>query len=334
MNKLVARWLCGLAIFFTLCGVLQVQSYSVFAATESRAECVIEQSSRRVLYQKNAEERLPMASTTKILTAIIILEDCKLDEIVTVPKQAELAGGSSVYLREGDTLSIKDLLYGLMLRSGNDCAVTLAMHHSGSCDAFAQVMNERAVRMGAEHSHFTNPNGMPDEYHNTTASDLAFISAYAMENETFREIVSCKFYEARGWKNKNKMLYEYDGAIGIKTGFTMRAGRCLVTAAVRNGMTLICVVINSPQMYERTTELIDDSYGRYTLVKLCDKNERIEGYEIRHDFYYPLEESEQSEISIQVETLDEPSKHKGDFVGQMKIYLKNDLLFSQNLYIV
>lgn len=177
------------------------------------------------------DARLPMASTTKILTAIIILEDCDLNEIISVPKQAELAGGSSVYLREGDQISVRDLLYGLMLRSGNDCAVSLAIRHSGDLKAFAQAMNERAVRIGAEHSHFCNPHGMPDENHYTTARDLAIISAYAMNNETFREIVSCQYYEAKSWKNKNKMLFDYDGAIGIKTGFTTRAGRCLVTAA-------------------------------------------------------------------------------------------------------
>ena len=218
------------------------------------------------MHALNADERLPMASTTKILTAIIIIEDCKLDEEVTVPKEAEGAEGSSVYLKAGDVYTVEELLYGLMLRSGNDCAETLALYHSGSIERFAAVMNRRALRMGAEHSSFVNPHGLPDDRHYTTARDLALITAYAMENETFRTIVSCKFYEGRAWKNKNKMLFEYEGADGVKTGFTTRAGRCLVTSATRDGVRLVCVVLSSPQMYERTAELLDQAF-----VKVCEK---------------------------------------------------------------
>lgn len=260
MRKRILGALCFLCAVVIGCfGCNQVTGY---AATESQAECVIDCESLTFLHTKNADARLPMASTTKILTAIIIIEDCDPDEIVSVPKQAELAGGSSVYLREGDQISVRDLLYGLMLRSGNDCAVSLAICHSGDLKAFSQVMNERAMRMGAEHSHFCNPHGMPDENHYTTARDLAIISAYAMQNEMFREIVSCQYYQAKSWKNKNKMLFDYDGAIGIKTGFTTRAGRCLVTAAQRDNRIIVCVVLNSPQMYERTEELLNRAFEK------------------------------------------------------------------------
>jgi len=319
----------NLCFLFIFSGLIPVR-----AATESRAECIIEVTSKRFLYEKDADIRLPMASTTKILTAIIILEDCDVEEFVSVPKQAETVGGSSVYLREGEVISVKDLLYGLMLRSGNDCAVTLAVHHSGSMKAFAQIMNERAVKMGAEHSHFANPHGMPDTNHFTTAHDLAVISAYAMENEMFREIVSCQYYEARSWKNKNKMLAEYEGAVGVKTGFTIVAGRCLVTAAKRNDMTLVCVVLNSSQMYERSAELLDQTFERYSMVKLCDKQKPIEGYQFLYDFSYPLTATEQTQVNICCVVPEKHSQRSGDFVGQMKIFLQNDLIFSQNLYIV
>ncbi len=303
-------------------------------ATPSVAECVIEVSSHRFLSENNADNILPMASTTKILTAIMIIDDCNLDEIITVPKQAEGTEGSSVYLRAGEQYSVRDLLYGLMLRSGNDCAVTLALHHSGSIKAFANKMNEKAALLGAENSRFVNPHGLPDQRHYTTARDLSVIAAYAMENETFREIVSTKYYETRNWKNKNKMLWEYDGAIGIKTGFTLNAGRCLVTSAERDGMELVCVVLNSPQMYERTAELLDAAYEKYRMTTLFDHTQTIEKQLVaKYDFRYPLTGDEQNKIKIQINRI-EQNCSAGEFAGQMKIFLENDLIFSQNLYMI
>ena len=242
-------------------------STDVGAATQSRAECVVEVGSFRFLHELNADLSLPMASTTKILTALIVLEDCSPDEIVIVPAEAERAEGSSVYLRRGEERTVEELLYGMMLRSGNDCAVALAIHHSGSIRKFAAVMNTRAAAMGAENSHFCNPHGLPEEGHYTTSRDLALIAANAMGNPAFRAIVSCKFYPFSGWKNKNKLLFNgFEGACGIKTGFTRQAGRCLVAAAERGGRLLVSVVLNCPQMYERTQELLDQCFSRYDFL--------------------------------------------------------------------
>ncbi len=320
------------AFLLAICiGIPHATSHAL--ATPSAAECVVEISSHRFLSEKNADTNLPMASTTKVLTAIMIIDDCDLNETVTVPKQAEGTEGSSVYLRAGEQYSVRDLLYGLMLRSGNDCAVTLALHHSGSLEAFAHKMNEKAALLGAENSRFANPHGLPDKRHYTTAHDLALIAAYAMENETFREIVSTKFYAPHRWKNKNKMLWEYDGAIGVKTGFTMQAGRCLVTSAERDGMKLVCVALNSPQMYERTAELLDESYKNYRLITLCDRTQTVEGLVAKYDFRYPLTGEEREKIKIEIEHF-EKQYSAGEFAGQMKIFLENDLLFSQNLYMI
>ena len=323
-----------LAIVFCVFFAVLPPAEMAEGATRSRGECVVEVSSRRFLYENNATTQLPMASTTKILTAIIILDECDLDEEVQIPKQAEGTEGSSVYLRAGDIYTVRDLLYGLMLRSGNDCAVTLALHHSGSVERFAEVMNAKAVSLGAENSHFTNPHGLPDENHYTTARDLALISAYAMENDTFREIVSCKFYEPHGWQNKNKMLFEYEGAIGVKTGYTIRAGRCLVTCAERKGMRIVCVVLDSPEMYERTAELLDNAFAKYDLVQLCDKSQPYEGYRILENFSYPLTDSEKDKITVQLISVLPFPVEAGQFAGQMLIYLENNLIFSQNLYIM
>lgn len=303
---------------------------SAEAATESMGECVVELSSRRFLSERGADKKLPMASTTKIMTALVILDEDNLDEIVTVPKEAEGTEGSSVYLKAGEVISVRELLYGLMLRSGNDCAVTLALHHSGSIRNFAQAMNEKAIFLGAEDSNFTNPHGLPDENHYTTARDLALITAAALENGTFREIVSTKFYEPRSWKNKNKMLWEFDGAIGVKTGFTVRAGRCLVSAAERDNMTLICVVLNSPQMFERSEELFENAFGEYQMTKLCSASELYDGCRINYDFSYPLCRGEEDKVVIQTERAD----GSDEIVGTMKIYLENRLLFSQNLFMM
>lgn len=242
-------------------------SINVGAQTHSRGECVVEAGSFRFLHELNADLPLPMASTTKILTALIVLEDCSPDEIVIVPAEAERAEGSSVYLRRGEERTVEELLYGMMLRSGNDCAVALAIHHSGSIRKFAAVMNTRAAAMGAESSHFCNPHGLPEEGHYTTSRDLALIAAHAMGNPAFRAIVSCKFYPFSGWKNKNKLLFNgFEGACGIKTGFTRQAGRCLVAAAERGGRLLVSVVLNCPQMYERTQELLDQCFSRYDFL--------------------------------------------------------------------
>ena len=294
------------ALALCLLAPLPMREIRTEAATPARAECVAEVTSRRFLHARNEDAELPMASTTKILTACIVIEDCPLDEVVTVPKEAERTEGSSVYLRAGEQYTVRDLLYGLMLRSGNDCAVTLALHHSGSIEAFAQVMTERAHAMGAEKSYFMNPHGLPDGRHRTTARDLALVAAYAMEHETFREIVSCKYYEPRGWKNKNKMLWEYEGATGIKTGET----------------------------YERTAELLDAAFSSYGMCKLCDASAGYEGYAIKYDFSYPLTAEERRALEFRTVSLMPLPEEHGALAGQMEIYLENNLIFSQNLFII
>lgn len=314
------------------CGIFPTQS--ALAAQLSRAECVVEVSSRRILHASHAELPLPNASTTKILTAILILDDCDLQETVEIPAQAAGTEGSSIYLRAGERYTVEELLYGLMLRSGNDAAVALALHHSGSVEAFAQKMNEKAVLLGATDSQFVNPHGLPDRRHHTTARDLALIAAYAMENDTFRTIVSAKYYAPRGWYNKNKMLSSYEGANGVKTGFTTEAGRCLVTSAERNGMTVVCAVLNSPQMYERTTELLDDAFSGYSMTDLTDLTLLPCSVGVRELFRYPLRSEERSQIRTELQLAEPLPAKKGAIAGCVGIFLANHLIFSQNLYIM
>lgn len=308
---------------------------------EAKAECVMELNSRRVLYETRGDTRLPMASTTKIVTAVTVLDNISdLKEEVKIPAQAAGVEGSSVYLKEGDIYTVEELLYGLMLRSGNDCAVALACHCSGSVVQFATKMNETAQKAGALASRFENPHGLPQTNHYTTAHDLSLISCYAMQNPTFRTIVSTRFYEPRHWQNKNKMLALYEGGIGVKTGYTKEAGRCLVTAAKRDNMTLVCTVLGCPTTYERSIKLLDDAFASYQNERLVSANQVFTLKDGKtqakadQDFDYPLLKEEKDLVEIKVKELENAGKNQksGEIVGQFEIYLLKHLLFSGNLY--
>ncbi len=308
---------------------------------EAKAECVMELNSRRVLYQSRGDMPLPMASTTKIVTAATVLENVTdLKQEVKIPVEAVGVEGSSVYLKAEEIYTVEELLHGLMLRSGNDCGVALALHCSGSVARFAAKMNETAQKAGALASRFQNPHGLPCAEHYTTAHDLTLITCYALQNPTFREIVSTRYYEPKHWKNKNKMLALYDGCIGVKTGYTKQAGRCLVTAATRENMTLVCTVLNCPTTYERSIKLLNDAFKAYRYVRVLDGNQVFTLNDGKtqakadKDFYYPMLEEEQALLQIQIKqqkSVYNKEKSK-EIVGQFEIYLAKQLLFSGNLY--
>lgn len=235
-------------------------------SVSAKSAALYNPTTKSFLYTKNADIPLPMASTTKIMTALVAIENCPLEKEVLVSDKAIGTEGSSLYLKSGEILTMCDLLMGLMLRSANDAAAAIAYEISGSIEGFADKMNEKAAELGLSNTHFTNPHGLDDEKHYTTAKELALIAAAALENDTFRQIVSSKKCtiknsdgEVRLLINHNKLLNMYDGAIGVKTGFTKRSGRCLVGAAERNGTTLISVTINAPDDWRDHTALFD--YG-------------------------------------------------------------------------
>lgn len=214
----------------------------------AQSAILVEATTGKVLYSKNSDEERGMASTTKIMTAIIVLESADSDEIVTVKESCTGIEGSSMYLQPGEKLSVSDLLFGLMLKSGNDCAAALAEHIAGSEQEFVSLMNEKAKTLGLHHTRFINPSGLPDDEHFSTAHDMARLAAYAMQNEQFRRIVSTKSCKigTRYLTNHNRLLSQAEGCDGIKTGFTKSSGRCLVTSAVRDGIRLIAVTLNAP----------------------------------------------------------------------------------------
>ena len=240
------------------------------AKSEAKAYILMEMDSGRVLLEKNADQRLAIASTTKIMTCLLALENSALTDLVTASKNASGVPGTSIYLSVGETLSMEDMLYGLMLRSGNDAAVAIAEHISGSVLEFSSLMNKRAAELDAD-ANFTTPNGLDEGGDGASARGITLIARQAIKNEAFRRIVSTKKktipwsdheYE-RALTNKNKLLWDYEGAFGVKTGFTQKAVRCLVFAAEREGMTLVGCVLNCPDWFDEAKRLLDEGFEAY-----------------------------------------------------------------------
>lgn len=319
----------------------------------SSGDVVIEATTGRIMSGKNYDVKLPMASTTKVVTAAIAVNSGKLDDIVTIPKEACGIEGSSIYLREGEKITLKDLVYGLMLRSGNDAATAIALYLGGSIDGFALMMNDYARNIGANNTNFVNPHGLHDDNHYTTAYDLAIMTAKALENDEFRNIVSCKNYkiesdgyETRYIANKNKMLSMYDGAIGVKTGYTKMAGRCLVSAAERDGITAISVVLNEPNMWEKSISNLDYAFNNCRSIRIGEANKIIGNYHIlkqNKTIHYGLKENadyisfdKNTDISyeISIDEVEAKNAKIGGCVGKISFYAQKHLIFERKLYTI
>jgi len=248
---------------------------------KAKSAILIEAQTGRVLYEKNADEKRPPASTTKMMTLIVALENANLDDVVTTSEKASGTEGSTMWLSPGEQMKLSDLLYGVMLVSGNDATIAVAEHISGSVSKFATLMNRKATAIGANSTHFTNPNGLPDDMHYSTAHDLARIAAYGYKNPMFGTIVET-VHKVMPWPskdtvrdlyNENKLLWQYEGGNGVKTGYTDAAGRCLVAAAKRDGVQLIAVVLDSEVMWTDSINLLDYGFSMvspFTVIKQGD----------------------------------------------------------------
>ena len=243
-----------------------VSFFSVKAnAISAEKAIVMDADTGRVLYECRSQERSLIASTTKIMTALIVCEQCNVLDRVRVPEEAVGVEGSSMYLQPGEVLTVQELLYGLMLSSGNDAAVALAIYCAGSVERFVQLMNDKARLLGLENTHFENPHGLDAEAHYSTAADLAALAAYAMKNPIFSQTVSTKNVSVgeRCITNHNKLLWRLDGAEGVKTGYTKAAGRILVSSVSRDGRRLVAVTINAPDDWNDHCVLIENAFSRY-----------------------------------------------------------------------
>lgn len=269
-------------IVFIVLAILALPMY-VLASPEISGEyaCVMEAETGEVLFEYNGDITHSMASTTKIMTALVALESSSPDELVSVSRNAAYQEGSSAYLAQNEKIKMKDLLYGLMLNSGNDAAVAVAEHISGNEATFAEKMTDRAKALGAFNTQFKNPSGLDAEGHYTTAVDLARITAAALKIPEFREIVSTIYKEVDYsggrlcFSNHNKLLKSYDGCIGVKTGFTKKTGRCLVSAAERDGITIVCVTLRAPDDWNDHKKLLDYGFEKVTYTEIVKQGEAL-----------------------------------------------------------
>ncbi|HEX2925175.1 MAG TPA: D-alanyl-D-alanine carboxypeptidase family protein [Ruminiclostridium sp.] len=314
------------------------------------AAIVMDAKSGRVLYEKNAYRRNSIASTTKIMTAIIALENGRDDEDVMVSKRAASIRGSTVGLKAGKTYKLGNLLYALMLQSGNDAAIAIAEHVGGSVEAFAEMMNRKAAEIGATNTNYVTPHGLDDPQHYSTPYDLALITQYALKNQKFCRIVGTKSstFDGRGINNTNEMLSLYPGADGVKTGYTGQAGRCLVTSATHNGWKVISVVLNCSSRSVRAQSskvLLDYAFNNYKTYDYLTQGRQIAdisihkglnskvGYYSDKDIAIPLKQDEADRIKVEYDipkVLEAPVE-KGSKIGTVKYMLDGKLLASANV---
>lgn len=308
-----------------------------------KGAALIDSKSGQILYGKNENTPLPPASTTKIITAYLALERSKPSDIVKVGKNPTLCEPSSIGLKEGETMSLENLLYAMLIKSANDAAVAIAEYISGTVPEFAKLMNAKAREWGATNTNFVNPNGWPNPNHYTTAHDLALIAKHVMENSFIRKIVATKYKEiprsddkAVKWlPNHNKMLWRYEGANGVKTGYTKEAKQCLVASAARGDQEFIAVVLGSQgsNVWTDATKLLDYGFNNFNTFKYKNANQLVKQVSVKNgvsdvglvtqkDFYYTLKKGESTNVTEKIEinqNTTAPVK-KGQVLGRLKFY--------------
>ena len=281
-------------------------------AVSARHAYVLDALTGRVVYEKAPREQSLIASTTKIMTALIVCEQCNVLDRMRIPKEAVGIEGSSMYLKEGEVLTLQELLYGLMLSSGNDAAVALAIYCGGTVEGFVGLMNDKARNLGLKDTHFENPNGLDAPGHVSTARDLAVLASYAMENPIFYKTVSAKTVKIgqRYLTNHNKLLWRVEGADGVKTGYTKAAGRILVSSATREGRRLIAVTIDDPDDWKDHADLLEEGFSRYSVRQILKAGDRVGELEVAggeerrirvlaaEDFSYAMTEEETTQLAL------------------------------------
>lgn len=346
----VVFFIVALAVILSFFNINAFAVSTSAVSTSAVSAVLIEAQTGTVLYEKNADEQRAMASTTKIMTAILTIEAGDLDREFTVDSLAIMVEGTTMGLREGDRVSRRDLLYGILLPSGNDAANAAAVSVSGSISGFVKLMNDKAAELGLTNTHFATPSGLDAQGHYTTARELAKLTAYAMKNETFREIVKCQSAEVefgnppyrRTLYNSNKMLRKYEGAIGVKTGFTDDARRCLVSAAERDGVTLISVTLNAGDDWNDHTKMLDYGFTKvsaYPLETGCSVKVSIAGtgrtvgvYADNVTLALTPEQRTRLERRVLLPRIVYNDVLKGDVLGSIEFLLDGETVASVPLY--
>ncbi|WP_372629142.1 D-alanyl-D-alanine carboxypeptidase family protein [Cohnella sp.] len=301
-------------------------------ANQARAAALADVASGRILYSQRGDEPMKIASLTKIMTAIVAIEHGKLDDALKVSKRAAGKEGSSLYLKVGEKISLRNALYGLMLRSGNDAATAIAEHVGGSVEGFAFLMNRKAEELGLANSHFMNPHGLDEPGHYSSANDLAKLTVYALRNPEFKKIVGTQVRTAPNpndswdykWVNKNKMLRLYEGADGVKTGYTKQALRTLVSSATRGGQQLVAVTLNDRDDWNDHARLLDYGFTGFPLASVVKAGEPLKNYpyETAADFAYPFADGERERLEIRLAPLKPETVHyRLGYRGELRFML-------------
>ena len=327
--------------------ILLIPSNVLALSLSCRSCCLMDMDSGRVLYEKDMNNPRLIASITKIMTAILAIENGNLDETIKVGEEVLKMYGSNIYIELGEKITLLDLLYGLMLRSGNDAAVVIAKNIGGSEKKFVEMMNKKASEIGMKNTVYNNCHGLDEETENkSTAYDMALLSSYAYKNPIYREIVSTKKYIAKTdkktyeWTNRNKLLFRYNYATGGKTGYTPRAGRTLVTNASRDRLNLTAVTLNDGNEYISHESMYEYAFQNYKKYLILDKNKfRIDdGYFkdkifIKRNFSYPLQESEKEKVLVVVKIEKINNYKDNDRIGEVIVKLDNEELFKEDVYV-
>lgn len=307
---------------------------------------LVDGESGRVLFEQNADQERAIASITKLMTALVAAESAaSLEEEVTILPEWTGIEGSSIYLRAGEVVTLKTLLYGLLLNSGNDAAVAVAGYCAGTEDAFVERMNARAAELGMEHTHFTNPNGLSEEGHYSTAYDMALLARACLANETVAEIVATKSITlgTRTFTNHNKLLWRYEGCTGMKTGYTEQAGRTLVSSAQRDGQTLIAVTLCAPNDWADHAALFDYGFTMFSENVLCTAGKTFRRIPVRgslvpfvpavtaEELDFPLKEGEQVRAQVTLPACVEAPVEAGTVLGKLSFYLGETLVGETDL---
>jgi len=345
MNKQLTMIIAYIAL--AACFVTGIGGQTAYASpsisTNAYATALIDVQSGRILYSVNGDVETRVASLTKIMTAIVAIEQGDLSAKVKVSNRAAGKEGSSIYLRAGEEITLVNLLYGLMLRSGNDAATAIAEHVGGSEAGFVFLMNQKAAELGLVNTQFRNPHGLDEEGHYSSANDLAVLTAYALKNKIFAEIVKTEYKKAPNpnekwnysWRNKNKMLQMYEGADGVKTGYTKKAFRCLVSSATRNEQQLVAVTLNDGDDWRDHRNLLDWGFKHYPHSKLATGHEAVAGSSLIYgaNYNYPLEKDELGKVQASVTLINPGSPHYAlGERGRMQFYLNGEPIGSVPLY--
>ena len=321
----------------------------VSALSLSCRSCILmDNDSGRILYEKDAYNSRLIASITKIMTAILAIESGKLDDIVTVGEEVLDMYGSNIYIELGEKMKLSDLVYGLMLRSGNDAAIVIATYIGGSEEKFVEMMNTKAKEIGMKNTIFNNSHGLDEKTQNTsTAYDMAVLSKYASKNKTYMKIVSTKKHTVKTdkktylWNNRNNLLFSYEYLTGGKTGYTPKAGKTLVTTAKKDNLSLTAVALNDGNHYETHRTLYEYGFENYKKYKILDKKRfKIddkfykEKIYIKDDFYYPLTDVEKDKVKVLVKIMKLENYKNNDEVGMVEVYLNDDIIFNEPIYVM